>query len=142
MSQFDAYPVPRVDKLLEWLGMAQFFRALVFTKAYWKIPLSVESKEKTFFTPYGLYQFITLLFGALATFQRLVDHVLWPHTAYAAAYLDDVIIHCNTWAEHVRVNARERVSVCVHVFVTNLLNNEGGKPFFTRLSKLRRSTGF
>lgn len=97
LSQFDAYLVPRVNKLLDWLGMAQFFRALVFTKGYWKIP----SKEKTFFTPYGLYQFIKLPFGlfrALTTFQCLVDHVLRPHTVYAAAYLNDAIIHCNTWA--------------------------------------------
>ena len=31
-----------------------------------------------------------------------MDRVLRPHAAYAAAYLDDVIIHSNTWAEHVR----------------------------------------
>ena len=28
--------------------------------------------------------------------------MLRPHAAYAAAYLDDVIIHIDTWAEHVR----------------------------------------
>ncbi|MPU87958.1 hypothetical protein FVB03_26975 [Escherichia coli] len=31
-----------------------------------------------------------------------MDRVLRPHAAYAAAYLDDVIIHSTTWAEHVR----------------------------------------
>lgn len=49
-----------------------------------------------------MYQFVTLLFGlfgAPATFQRLMDKVLHPHTA---AYLDDVIIHSSSWAEHVR----------------------------------------
>lgn len=53
---------------------------------------------------YGLYQFVTLLFslfGAPATFQCLMDRVLHLHTAYAAIYLDDVIIHSDTWAEHV-----------------------------------------
>lgn len=28
--------------------------------------------------------------------------VLWPHRSYAAAYLDDVIIHSSTWAEHLQ----------------------------------------
>ncbi len=62
------------------------------------------SKEKTAFTtPFGLHQFVTLpfgLFGAPATFQRLMDKVLRPHSAYAAAYLDDIIIHSNDWLRH------------------------------------------
>ncbi len=40
------------------------------------------------------------LFGAPATFQRLMDKVLRPHSAYAAAYLDDIIIHSNDWQRH------------------------------------------
>ena len=106
VSRFDAYPMPRVDELLDRLGTARFFTTLDLTKGYWQIPLSPESKEKTAFsTPYGLYQFVTLpfgLFGAPATFQRLMDRVLRPHAAYAAAYLDDMIIHSDSWAEHVR----------------------------------------
>ena len=31
-----------------------------------------------------------------------MDRVLRPHAAYATAYLDDVIIHSDTWAGHVR----------------------------------------
>ncbi len=62
------------------------------------------SKEKTAFTtPFGLHQFVTLpfdLFGAPATFQRLMDKVLRPQSAYAAAYLDDIIIHSNDWQRH------------------------------------------
>ena len=59
---------------------------------------SLISRE-AFSTLYGLYQFVTLpfgLFGAPATFQRLMDRVLRPHAAYAAAYLDDVIIHSDS----------------------------------------------
>nr|XP_010769589.1 PREDICTED: uncharacterized protein LOC104945589 [Notothenia coriiceps] len=106
VSKFDAYPMPRVDELLDRLGTARFYTTLDLTKGYWQIPLSPESKEKTAFsTPYGLYQFITLpfgLFGAPATFQRLMDRVLRPHSAYAAAYLDDVIIHSETWEQHMQ----------------------------------------
>ena len=106
VSRFDAYPMPRVDELLDRLGTARFFSTLDLTKGYWQIPLSPESKEKTAFSaPDGLYQFRTFLFGlfgAPATFQRLMDRVLRPHAAFAAAYLDDVIIHSNSWAQHMR----------------------------------------
>ncbi len=40
------------------------------------------------------------LFGAPATFQHLMDRILRPHTAYAAAYLDDIIIYSNNWQRH------------------------------------------
>ncbi len=104
MSKFDAYPMPRVDELLDRLGVARFYSTLDLTKGYWQIPLSPLSKEKTAFTtPFGLHQFVTLpfgLFGAPATFQRLMDKILRPHSAYAAAYLDDIIIHSNDWQRH------------------------------------------
>ncbi len=104
VSKFDAYSMPRVDELLDRLGAARFYSTLDLTKGYWQIPLSPLSKEKTAFTtPFGLHQFVTLpfgLFGAPATFQRLMDKVLRPHSAYAAAYLDDIIIHSNDWQRH------------------------------------------
>ena len=74
--------MPRVDELLDWLGTARFFSTLDLTKGYWQIPLLPESKEKTAFSaPDGLSQFHNLpfgLFGAPATFQRLMDRVLLP----------------------------------------------------------------
>ena len=106
MSKFDAYPKPRVDELLDQLGMSHFYTTLDLTKGYWQIPLSLESREKTAFsTPYDLYQFVALsfgLFGAPATFQRLMDRILWPHSAYAAANLDDVIIHSATLEQYMQ----------------------------------------
>ena len=46
VSRFDAYPMPRVDELLDRLGTARFFTTLDLTKGYWQIPLSPESKEE------------------------------------------------------------------------------------------------
>ncbi len=64
VSKFDAYPMPRVDELLDRLGTARFYSTLDLTKGYWQIPLSTFSKEKSAFTtPFGLHQFITLPFG-------------------------------------------------------------------------------
>ncbi|KAL1251468.1 hypothetical protein QQF64_019264 [Cirrhinus molitorella] len=104
VSEFDGYPMPRVDKLLERLGRARYISTLDLTKGYWQVRLTESSKPKTAFsTPSGHWQYRTLPFGlhgAPATFQRLMDVLLRPHQAYAAAYLDDVVIHSETWEDH------------------------------------------
>lgn len=105
VSQFDAYPMPHIRELLEKLGKATFLTTLDMTKGYWQIPLESESKEYTAFsTPLGLFQFKRMPFGlhgAAATFQRLVDKLLIPHSSYVTAYIDDVIIYSGSWEEHV-----------------------------------------
>ncbi|KAL0173155.1 hypothetical protein M9458_033466, partial [Cirrhinus mrigala] len=97
VSDFDSYPMPRVDELLERLGRARYITTLDLTKGYWQVPLTAEAKPKTAFsTPSGHWLYRTLPFGlhgAPATFQRLMDVILRPHQPYAAAYLDDVVIH-------------------------------------------------
>ena len=63
-------------------------------------------KEKTAFTsPLGLLQFRRMPFGlsgAPATFQRLMDQVLRGTESFAGVYLDDIVIHSETWEEHLR----------------------------------------
>ena len=104
VSEFDAYPMPRVDELIESLGNARFITTLDLTKGYWQVPMSTGSKEKTAFaTPGGFWQYRVMpfgLFGAPATFQRLMDQVLAPHKEFAAAYLDDVVIQSPDWQSH------------------------------------------
>ncbi len=104
VSEFDEYPMPRVDELLDRLGRARYISTLDLTKGYWQVPLSEEAKPKSAFsTPSGHWQYRTLPFGlhrALATFQRLMDILLRPHQQYAAAYLDDVVIHSERWEDH------------------------------------------
>lgn len=41
------------------------------------------------------------LFGALTLFQLLMDRILCPQAAYAAAFLDD-IIYSNDWQQHIQ----------------------------------------
>ncbi len=38
--------------------------------------------------------------GSFPSFQRLMDIVLRPHQQYAAAYLDDVVVHSERWEDH------------------------------------------
>lgn len=77
IAQFDTYPMPRADLLIDQLGKAQYLSALDLTTGYWKIPVALEDREKTAFaTPRGLFQFRRMPFGlhgVAATFQCLVD---------------------------------------------------------------------
>ena len=106
-SEFDAYPMPRVDELIERLGPARYLSTLDLTKGYWQVPLTRAAREKTAFsTPGGLYQYTVLPFGvhgAPATFQRMMDQLLRPHQAYATAYIDDIIIYSHSWDFHLRL---------------------------------------
>jgi hypothetical protein len=64
ISLFDAYPMPRVDELLDRLGKARYISTLYLTKGYWQVLLVASSREKTAFsTPDGLYQYRVLPFG-------------------------------------------------------------------------------
>ncbi len=68
------------------------------------MPLTEQAKPKTAFsTPNGHWQYRVLPFGlhgAPATFQRMMDILLRPHQSYAAAYLDDVVVHSESWEDH------------------------------------------
>ncbi|CAM4560220.1 unnamed protein product [Lepidochelys kempii] len=102
----DNYPMPRTDELLEKLGRAQFISTIDLTKGYWQAPPDESAKERSAFTTHlGLYEFNVLPFGlrnASATFQRLVAGLLAGLGEYAVAYLDDVAIFSDSWAEHLQ----------------------------------------
>jgi len=62
--EFDAYPMPRVDELIECLGNARFITTLYLTKGYWQVPYSLDFKAKTNFAmPGGLWQYWIMPFG-------------------------------------------------------------------------------
>ncbi|GAA6067428.1 uncharacterized protein LOC118471043 [Tachysurus ichikawai] len=102
--------MPRIDDLLEKIGRAKYVTTLDLCKGYWQVPLEKTSRPYTAFrTPLGLYQFTVLPFGlhgAPATFQRLMDQVLQGGEEWSAAYLDDVVVHSETWADHLERTLR------------------------------------
>ena len=105
-SRTDAYPMPRVDDLIDRLGDAAYISTLDLSRGYWQVPVTKDARPKTaFITPYGLFQFRVMPFGlqgAPATFQRMMDVILDDVGEFAAAYLDDVVIHSTSWDDHVR----------------------------------------
>ena len=92
-SQSDAYPMPRIDELIDQLGQAKYVTTL-----------AENARVKTaFVTPFGLYQFRVMPFGlqgAPATFQRMMDQLLRGLEEYAAAYLDDLVIYSDSCEDH------------------------------------------
>ena len=106
VADADAYPMPRVDDMIDALGKSKYITTLDLARGYWQVPMQDKSRPLTAFTtPFGLFQFRVMPFGlhgAPATFQRMMDNLLGDCTAYAAAYLDDIVIHSTTWEEHTR----------------------------------------
>ena len=103
VSAMDAYPMPRIDDLIDQLGKAKYISTLDLTRGYWQIPVAAEDRPKTAFSsPFGLFQFRVMPFGlqsAPATFQRLIDQVIRGLKG-TAAYLDDIIVFSQDWESH------------------------------------------
>ena len=54
----DAYPLPRVDDLLDHISGESVFSSLDLASGYWQAPVHPDDREKTSFaTPDGLFQF-------------------------------------------------------------------------------------
>ena len=104
VSRADAYPMPRIDELIDRLGKAKYLTTFDLTRGYWQIPVAEKYQHKTAFTTrFGLFEFQRMPFGlrgAPATFQRLMERLLWGLEDFVIAYLDDIIIYSHTWDEH------------------------------------------
>ena len=101
-----AYPMPRVDTLLESLAGCKWFTGLDEKSGFWQITLDDNSRPKSAFrTRSGLYEFKVMPFGlvnAPASFQHLMDVVVMGLAAnFALVYVDDIIIFSrDTFEDH------------------------------------------
>lgn len=104
ITEFDPYPIPQIDQILDEVAQAKFITTLDLTKGFYQVPLDSEAKAKSaFITPFGHFAYNVMPFGmknSSATFQRLVDKVLKDCQGYCKQYIDDVAIYSNTWEEH------------------------------------------
>ena len=96
----DAYPLPRLDKMVESISHYSVFSTLDLQSAYHQIPLKVNEKEYTAFEAAGnLFQFTRVPFGVtngVSAFQRTIDKVIKSEGLDGTfAYIDNVTI-CGT----------------------------------------------
>lgn len=112
----DAFPMPRMDEILDGLGRAKYFSILDLHSGYHQIQLTEESKNATAFnTNSGLYQWKVLPFGnnvAPAHFSimmKIAFSNLTPDEAFS--YMDDLIVVGFSETQHIQ-NLRKVFEVC------------------------------
>jgi transposase InsO family protein len=101
----DAFPMPRVDVILNQLAGKRFFSAFDAKKGYFQIKVKEEHRKfLAFITSFGLFEFKVMPFGiktAPAFYQRIsneIAQVLEKHGV--TIYLDDILVPSETWEDH------------------------------------------
>ena len=49
-TKFDAYPMLRIDKMVDKIRQSQYLNMLDLAKGYWQVPMKEAVKEKTAFS--------------------------------------------------------------------------------------------
>ena len=63
-TETDAYPMPRIEELLDSVGQSKYITTIDLAKGYWQVPVAREDQAKTaFISPRGLFHFTTMPFG-------------------------------------------------------------------------------
>ena len=101
----DAYPLPRIDILINDLAHYKYYSTFDLKSAYHQIGIREEDRQKTAFEANGkLYHFRRVPFGVtngVAVFQRVVDALVEEEELEGVfVYLDNVTIAGRTQNEH------------------------------------------
>lgn len=101
----DAYPLPKIEEILDQLGHSRYFSTLDLANGYHQILLSPEYRLKpAFSTDRGHFEFLRMPFwlkGAPTTFQRLMNTVLSGlQGTKCFVYLDDIVIYGKNLTDH------------------------------------------
>src|SRR5204863_665226 len=101
----DTYPLPRIQECINKLGNATRLSSLDLVSGYWQTRVAEKDVQKTAFnTRYGKYEFLVMPFeltNVPATFQTLMNQILWPYIdKFVLVYLDDILIYSNSDEEH------------------------------------------
>jgi hypothetical protein len=149
------YPFPSLDQVFSSVKGAKYFSKIDLTWGFWNLVLDeASSKLCTFVTPWGVFWYKRLPFGvspAPGGFHRVLADVLRDIPG-VLHYVDDVLVHGATLAEHderVRIVLRRRVearfaisdtkcSFCktAVVFLGHLLSGDAIKPDPAKVSAL------
>ncbi|CAL1405791.1 unnamed protein product [Linum trigynum] len=103
----DAYPLPRIDQLIDATANHESLSFLDMFSGYHQIRLSEEDQEKTaFMTHMGNFCYTVMPFGlknAGATYQRMIDAVFKSQLGRnVEAYVDDVLVKSKEEGNHLK----------------------------------------
>ena len=107
VTKSDAYPLPRIDELLERYQTAKWFTSMDLASGFHQVEMEESDKEKTaFICSEGLYEFNVMPFGlknAPGTFQRMMDKILKEYIGdFVEIYVDDIMIYSRNLEEHIQ----------------------------------------
>jgi Reverse transcriptase (RNA-dependent DNA polymerase)/RNase H-like domain found in reverse transcriptase len=157
VTKSDAYPLPRIDELLERYETARWFTSLDLAAGYHQVEMEEEDKEKTaFICSRGLFEYNVMPFGlknAPGTFQRLMDKILREYiNEFVVVYLDDIMIYSDSFENHVkhvrevlerlkRANLILKLKKCKFgeqniEFLGHIIGREGIKPDPKKIEKI------
>lgn len=104
-TELDAYPLPRIDEMVNNIAKYKVFSTLDLKSAYYQVAIREEEKPYTAFEADGkLYEFNRIPFGVkngVAAYQRVIDEILKKEGVKGTfAYVDDVTVCGETEEEH------------------------------------------
>ena len=104
-TELDAYPLPKIDEMVEKIAQYEVFSTLDLKDAYHQVKIKDSDKPYTAFEADGnLYQFKRIPFGVtngVACFQRIINNVINENNLKDSfAYLDNVTVCGHSQAEH------------------------------------------
>jgi len=107
VTVFDPEPKPKPIDIYAKLKETRYLTKVDLSKGYWQISVRREDRLKTaFISPdQGCFQFKRMPFGLMnsaATLNRMMRKLLHGMTS-VSSYIDDVLIHTNSWKEHLKV---------------------------------------
>ncbi|KAI5152823.1 hypothetical protein ENBRE01_3036 [Enteropsectra breve] len=101
----DAYPLPRIDDILDTLAGSAVYSILDATSGYHQIAVASSDIPKTAFQiRSGLHEYTRMPFGlsnAPAAFQRAMDELFKEEKGkFLQIYFDDLIVYSRTYQEY------------------------------------------
>ena len=104
-TSLDAYPVPRIDEMVEELSQHKYFTTLDLSSAFHQVPIPEHERPFTAFEACGrLWQFTCIPFGVtngVSAFQRTMDTITSKEQLKATfIYVDNITIAGKSKEEH------------------------------------------